>query len=50
MTELNWALKSLQMVTVAMKSEASWQKTMTNLDSALKIRDIADKSPYCQSK
>ena len=44
------APKSLQMVTAAMKSKASWQETMTNLDSALKIRDIADKGPYCQSK
>ena len=46
------APKSLPMVTKAMK----WKrylllggKAMTNLDSALKSRDIADKGPYSQS-
>ena len=38
----SWALKSLQMVTIAMKSEddCSGRKAMTNLDSVLKSRDI----------
>ena len=27
---------------------ASWQEAMTNLDSVLKSRDIADKVPYSQ--
>ena len=36
------APKSLQLVTLAMKLEdlLSWKKTMTNLDSLLKSRDI----------
>ena len=38
----SWAPKSLQMVTSAMKLKdaAPWKKTMTNLDSILKSRDI----------
>ena len=38
-----WAPKSLQMVTAAMKLKDTWllgSKTMTNLDSILKSRDI----------
>ena len=38
----SWALKSLQMVTIAMKSEddCSGRKAMTNLDSVLKSQGI----------
>ena len=41
-TLFSWALKSLQMVTAAMKLKDafSWKKAMTNLDSILKSRDI----------
>ena len=39
---LSWALKSLQMVTVAMKLRCLLlaRKAITNLDNILKIRDI----------
>ena len=41
-TLFSWALKSLQMVTAAMKLKAlaPWKKVMTNLDSIWKSRDI----------
>ena len=40
-----WALKSLQMVTAAMKLKyaCSLEEVMTSLDSILKSRDIANK-------
>ena len=46
-----WAPKSLQMVTEAMKLRHLLleRKVMTNLDSVLKNRDIADKGPSNQS-
>lgn len=43
-----WVLKSLQMVTVALKLEKQLlgRKAMTNIDSLLKIKDITDKGQY----
>ena len=48
----SWALKSLQMMTAAMKLKRRLllgKKAMTNLDSILKSRDTADKGPSSQS-
>ena len=47
-----WALKSLQMVTAAMKQKTlgPWWKTMTNLDSILKSRDITLPTNVCLVK
>ena len=48
-----WALKSLQMVTAAMKLKDAClhlgRKAMTNLDSLLKSRDITNKGLSSQS-
>ena len=51
-TLFSWAPKSLQMVTAAMKLQRHLlleRKAMTNLDSILKSRDIADKGLSSQS-
>ena len=48
----SWAPKSLQMMTAGMKLRLLLlgRKTMTNVDSVLKSRDItANKGPYSQS-
>ena len=46
-----WAPKSLQMVTAAMKLKyAPWNKSMTNLDSILKSRDITLPTKVCLVK
>ena len=49
----SWALKSLQLVTAAMKLRhlLLGRKAMTNVDSVLKSRDVTlpNKGPYSQS-
>ena len=46
-----WAPKSLQMMTAAIKlKDAPWKKSMTNLDSILKSRDITLPTKVCPIK
>ena len=46
-----WAPKSLQMMTAAIKlKDAPWKKSMTNLDSILKSRDITLPTKVCLIK
>ena len=46
-----WVPKSLQMMTAAIKlKDAPWKKSMTNLDSILKSRDITLPTKVCLIK
>ena len=50
--DFSWSPKSLQMMTAAMQLKDTCsleEKVMTNLDSILKNRDIANKGPSSQS-
>ena len=50
-TLFSWAPKSLQIVTavITLKDLILGRKAMTNLDSILESRDIANKGPFSQS-